>query len=64
MFLDTNGDGLSSAADVIQPSGTTTLDLWLRTNADRSGNTVTCNTGDGEPPSTATSSFSTPRTAR
>lgn len=48
MFLDTNGDGLSSAADVIQPSGTTTLDLWLRTNADRSGNTVTCNTGDGE----------------
>ena len=43
MYLDTNGDGLNSAADVVSPTGVTTIDVWLRTNADRSGTPALCN---------------------
>src|SRR5712671_1859459 len=48
MYVDTNGDGVHSAADAIQPTGTTTLDLWLKTDAGRDGTPATCDTGDGE----------------
>lgn len=37
MFLDTNGDGIHSDADVIQPMGATTVDVWIITNANRDG---------------------------
>ena len=37
MYLDTNGDGVHTAADVLQPNGTpTTVDVWLRTNVNTS----------------------------
>ncbi len=42
MYLDTNGDGIHSAADVIAPAGVTTIDVWLRTDANRDGTPVTC----------------------
>jgi PKD domain/Secretion system C-terminal sorting domain len=48
MFLDTNGDGVNTAADVLQPNGTpSTVDIWLRTNADRDGSPARCNTEIG-----------------
>ncbi|MGH7680493.1 MAG: hypothetical protein ACRENN_00730, partial [Candidatus Eiseniibacteriota bacterium] len=47
MFLDTNGDGLSTPADVVNSSGPTTLDVWLRTDLNRDGSTAVCSTQDG-----------------
>src|SRR6185295_420158 len=42
MYLDTNGDGVNSGADIISPTGITTVDVWLRTDANRDGPTTTC----------------------
>lgn len=44
MFLDSNGDGLNSAADVLPTSGTATVDVWLSTNQNRDGSVVICPT--------------------
>ena len=44
MYLDTNGDGAHSAADVLQANGSpTTVDIWIRTNANRDGAAAFCN---------------------
>ena len=48
MYLDTNGDGLSTGADQIDPNGPTTLDVWVRTNTNRDGSPAECVTQDGE----------------
>jgi hypothetical protein len=48
MYLDTNGDGVHTSADVLSPSGTTAMDLWLRTNENRDGSIATCDTQDGD----------------
>lgn len=48
MYLDTNGDGVSTSADQIQPSGPTTLDVWLRTDQNRDGSAASCVSGDGD----------------
>ena len=45
MYLDTNGDGIHTDADVVQPTGVTSVDVWLQTNANRDGSPVTCPTG-------------------
>lgn len=42
MYLDSNGDGIHSAADVLPTSGTATVDVWLTTNQNRDGSVVTC----------------------
>jgi hypothetical protein len=42
MFLDSNGDGVHTAADVITATGTTNFDIWLRTDKNRDGSTATC----------------------
>jgi hypothetical protein len=42
MYLDTNGDGIHTDADVIAPTGTTTVDVWIHTDANRDGSPVTC----------------------
>ena len=47
MYLDTNGDGVNSSADVIAPSGATAVDVWLDTNRNRDGSPATCVSGDG-----------------
>ena len=47
LFLDADGDGSHTSADVIRPAGTTTLDIYLRTNSSRDGTTASCATGDG-----------------
>ena len=48
MYLDANGDGLSSSADLVNPSGSTTFDIWIRTNTNRDGSAATCVTEDGD----------------
>jgi PKD domain/FlgD Ig-like domain/Putative Ig domain len=46
MYLDTNGDGVHTTADVLQANGTpSTVDVWLRTNANRDGSPAICNSG-------------------
>jgi hypothetical protein len=45
MYLDTNGDGVHTDADVIAPTGATTVDIWFRTDADRDGSPATCVSG-------------------
>lgn len=47
MYLDTNGDGISSASDVIAVSGVTNVDVWLATDRNRDGSAATCVSGDG-----------------
>src|SRR5258705_8636960 len=44
IFLDMNGDGISTAVDVLGP-GTTTADVWLITNRNPDGSFAGCNTG-------------------
>ena len=48
IYLDANGDGFNTTADVLNPSGTTTIDVWLRTNAMRDGSQGICSSDDGE----------------
>lgn len=42
LYLDTNGDGIHTDADVIAPAGTTTADVWIHTDENRDGTPVTC----------------------
>ena len=42
IYLDTDGDGLHSSTEVVQQSGVTTVDVYLRTDANRNGATVLC----------------------
>lgn len=42
IYIDTDGDGVHSAADVIQPAGETTLDIWLRTDTNKDGSPALC----------------------
>lgn len=48
MYLDSNGDGVHTAADALNPSGTTQVDVWIRTDHNRDGSAATCVTGDGD----------------
>ncbi len=45
MYLDSNGDGIHSVADQVNPTGPTTFDIWLDTDSNRDGSTVTCAQG-------------------
>ncbi|HEY6573189.1 MAG TPA: FG-GAP-like repeat-containing protein, partial [Candidatus Eisenbacteria bacterium] len=47
MYLDTNGDGVNTVADVIAPGGTTNVDVWLDTSRNRDGSRAACVSGDG-----------------
>jgi len=49
MYLDTNGDGVHTDADVVNPSGPTHIDVWLDTNHDRDGSLQSCNSHTGAP---------------
>lgn len=42
MYLDSNGDGVHTAADAVNPSGPTTVDIWLDTAANRDGSPAAC----------------------
>src|SRR5260221_410850 len=47
MYLDANGDGIHTAADQLNASGATSLDIWLDTTHDRNGSLQTCNSHSG-----------------
>jgi len=42
MYLDTDGDGIHTAADAVNPNGPTTVDIWLDIAADRDGTPASC----------------------
>jgi VCBS repeat protein len=43
MYLDSNGDGIHTAADQVNPAGPTTIEIWLNTAANRDGSPAVCN---------------------
>src|SRR5882672_11224370 len=49
MYLDTNDDGVHTNADMVNPSGTTTIAIWLDTQHDRDGTVQSCNSHTGAP---------------
>src|SRR5436853_1745767 len=49
LFLDTDGDGVHTDADVVSPSGTIHVDVWLDTCHDRDGSLRSCNSHTGAP---------------
>lgn len=42
MYLDSDGDGVHTASDVISAQGTTNVTVWLRTDRSRDGTVATC----------------------
>jgi len=46
IYLDTNGDGVHTDADVVAP-GSTHVDVWLDSDHDRDGTQQTCNSHSG-----------------
>lgn len=46
LYLDADGDGVHTAADRLN-AGTTTMDLWIRTNLNRDGSPATCSSAPG-----------------
>ena len=41
MFIDTDNNGVCDSNDILTPSSTS-VDIWLATDKDKNGNTVTC----------------------
>ena len=49
LWMDSNGDGVNTAADVLNANGTpTTVDVWINTSHNKDGSLATCDTGDGD----------------
>ena len=44
MFIDTNNDGVCNSSDILTPSSTS-VDVWLATNADKNAVPVVCAQG-------------------
>ena len=53
MYLDTDGDGVSTEGDTLSTGGTTLVALYLNTNHDRDGTVRACNAHTGAPTSGA-----------
>lgn len=49
MYLDANGDGVHTAADQVNPSGPTVIDVWIDTDSNRDGTAAVCS--PNQPPS-------------
>ena len=47
MYLDSNGDGLHLGDDRVNPTGATTIDVWVDTITNRDGSAGTCDFGTG-----------------
>ena len=49
MYLDSNGDGVHTAADVMNANGApTTVDVWVDTDNNRDGSAAVCNSSDAD----------------
>lgn len=46
IYVDANGDGVHSALDLLNPTGATTFDVWLRTDTNADGSAAVCPTGE------------------
>ena len=44
MYLDSNGDGIHTAADQVSPAGITSIAVWLDTAENRDGSRAECPT--------------------
>ncbi|HET9252236.1 MAG TPA: PKD domain-containing protein [Candidatus Eisenbacteria bacterium] len=50
MYLDSNGDGVHTSADTMNPNGTPTpVDVWIRTDANRDGSPAVCHSAAATP---------------
>jgi hypothetical protein len=49
MYLDTNGDGIHTAADQVHPAGVTVADIWIDTDSNRDGSAAVCSTDPSRP---------------
>src|SRR6266581_4329966 len=49
MYLDSNGDGVHTSADQVNPSGPTVIDIWLDTDSNRDGSPAVCSTDSQAP---------------
>jgi hypothetical protein len=47
LYLDTNGNAVHDVGDALNETGPTTVDVWLRTNANRNGSETWCSTTGG-----------------
>jgi len=48
IFMDVNGDGVCTSTDLLS-SSTTAVDIWLNTNHNKDGTTVTCDSNPTQP---------------
>ncbi|HET9950841.1 MAG TPA: FG-GAP-like repeat-containing protein [Candidatus Eisenbacteria bacterium] len=46
LYLDSNGDGVHTAADVLHSTGTNFVEVWIRTDMNRDGSTAKCDAPD------------------
>ncbi len=49
MYLDADGDGVHTAADVVPSSGSVTFDVWLKTDENRDGSHPVCSRNSAAP---------------
>ncbi|HET7497134.1 MAG TPA: putative Ig domain-containing protein, partial [Candidatus Eisenbacteria bacterium] len=60
LWMDTNGDGVNTSADVMSPNGTgTTVDVWLNTAHNKDGSAAVCKSGDPDATLQTWNSFAT-----
>ncbi|MGE5178046.1 MAG: FG-GAP-like repeat-containing protein [Bacteroidota bacterium] len=48
MYMDSNGDGVHTSADVLSATGYTTADVWLDPTHNRDGSAAICDSHDGD----------------
>jgi len=46
MYLDANGDGIHTPADIVSSSGVTLVDVWIKTDSARDGTPASCSAAD------------------
>ena len=50
MYLDSNGDGIHTDADEMNPNGTpTSVDVWIRTDSNQDGTPAVCHSDAATP---------------
>ena len=49
LYLDANGDGVRTDADVLHPTASTAVDIWLVLDRNRDGSVATCSTAPSTP---------------
>jgi len=49
LFIDTNGDGVSTSVDRLSAAGPTTIAIWLRTDRNKDGSAASCSGDPAKP---------------